>query len=69
MDSQELDKPETEIEDLTVSEVTAAEVKGSDAAAGRVMSFNFIADRMHDPLNIPGRRFVKNPQRHSLPRY
>ena len=44
MDSQELDKPEPEIEDLTVAEDTAAEVKGSDPGAGRVSisSFNFM---------------------------
>ena len=44
MDSQELDKPETEIEDLTVSEDTAEEVKGSYAGAGEVsiISFNFM---------------------------
>jgi dTDP-4-amino-4,6-dideoxygalactose transaminase len=45
METQELDKPETEIEDLTVSEDTAAEVKGSYAGTlGEVSftSFNFM---------------------------
>ena len=44
MDSQEPNTPEPEIEDLTVSEDTAAEVKGSDGGAGRVSisSFNFM---------------------------
>ena len=46
METQELDKPETEIEDLTVSEDTAAEVKGSyaESAGGKVSisSFNFM---------------------------
>ena len=46
METQEQDKPETEIEDLTVSEDTAAEVKGAFAGAegGKVSisSFNFM---------------------------
>jgi hypothetical protein len=46
MDTQELNKPETEIEDLTVSEDTAAEVKGSFAGPGAgeptISSFNFM---------------------------
>ena len=44
METQEPDKPETEIEDLTVSEDTSAEVKGAFAGAGEVSisSFNFM---------------------------
>lgn len=48
METQEVNKPETEIEDLTVSEDTAAEVKGSDGGAGAgagkvsISSFNFM---------------------------
>jgi hypothetical protein len=44
METQETDKPETEIEDLTVSEDTAEEVKGAFAGAGEVSvtSFNFM---------------------------
>ena len=39
METQEVDKPETEIEDLTVSEDTAEEVKGAFAGAGGEVSF------------------------------
>lgn len=44
METQEPNKPETEIEDLTVSEDTAEEVKGAFAGAGEVSvtSFNFM---------------------------
>lgn len=44
MENQELDKPETEIEDLTVSEDTAEEVKGAFEGGGKVSisSFNFM---------------------------
>jgi hypothetical protein len=44
METQEVNKPETEIEDLTVSEDTAEEVKGAFAGAGEVSvtSFNFM---------------------------
>jgi hypothetical protein len=44
MDTQEVNKPDTKIEDLTVSEDTADEVKGSGAGAGEVSisSFNFM---------------------------
>lgn len=44
MENQELDKPETEIEDLTVNEDTAEEVRGAFEGAGRVSisSFNFM---------------------------
>ncbi len=44
METQEVNKPETEIEDLTVSEDTAEEVKGAFEGAGKVSisSFNFM---------------------------
>lgn len=44
MERQEPNKPETEIEDLTVTEDTAEEVKGAFAGAGEVSisSFNFM---------------------------
>jgi hypothetical protein len=44
MDTQEVNQPETEIEDLTVSEDTATEVKGAYAGAGKVTvtDFNFM---------------------------
>ena len=44
MDTEEVNKPETEIEDLTVSEDTSEEVKGAFAGAGEVSisSFNFV---------------------------
>jgi hypothetical protein len=44
METQETDKPETEIEDLTVNEDTAEEVKGAFTGAGEVSisSFNFM---------------------------
>lgn len=41
MDTQEVNKPETEIEDLTVSEDTAEEVKGAFEGAGTVSISNF----------------------------
>lgn len=44
MEKKELDNQETNIEDLTVSEDTADEVKGSYAAVGEctISSFNFM---------------------------
>ena len=44
METQEQNTPEPEIEDLTVNEDTAEEVKGAFAGAGEVSisSFNFM---------------------------
>ena len=44
MDTHKQSKQETNIEDLTVSEDTAAEVKGSEAGAGKctIQDFNFM---------------------------